>query len=100
MSSSPADGRTAVSPSVRDTYERLRVAALGQPIPPNDRAGLSVLLRQGMWAWARAISVAEIPVRPAPPATPRPPFSDQQRTVIQILATLAMSASRGTEVHE
>lgn len=36
-------------------YELLRQGALGEPIPPDARHGLTLLLRRGLWAWARQV---------------------------------------------
>jgi hypothetical protein len=38
---------------VRARYEVLRLAALGEPLPPEARSGLMLFLHRGMWAWAR-----------------------------------------------
>lgn len=38
-------------------YEALRGGALGQPVVPELRGGLAVLLRRGLWAWMRVVSV-------------------------------------------
>lgn len=46
-----------------DRYEALRRGALGAPLAPAARVGLTVLLCRGMWAWARA--VADPPRTPA-----------------------------------
>jgi hypothetical protein len=71
-------------------YETLRLAALGEPVPPEYRSGLVLFLRRGMWSWARALATA---------VTPRPPIrssslgstaADPQRAVIQVLAAMAL----------
>lgn len=38
-------------------YEALRAGALGEPVPAEARSGLTLFLRQGMWAWAQAAAV-------------------------------------------
>lgn len=73
-----------------ERYETLRAAALGDRLPLEARSGLALLVRRGMWAWARAAT----PPGPAP--QPRQwPFrhsssDDDQRTVVRLLAALAM----------
>ena len=44
-------------------YEALRGGALGQPVAPEHRGGLPVLLRRGMWAWLRAMASESGPKR-------------------------------------
>ncbi len=36
-------------------YEQLRRGALGAPIEPASRRGLTLLLRRGLWSWARSV---------------------------------------------
>jgi hypothetical protein len=74
-------------------YETLRRAALGDALPPEARAGLTLFLQRGMWGWARAIAtVSEVSssadVRPVPW---QPPELD--RPLIHLLAALAMQAN-------
>lgn len=38
-------------------YEALRVAALGEALPPEARSGLMLFLRRGMWGWALSLAV-------------------------------------------
>lgn len=39
-------------------YELLRGAVLGEALPIEARSGLALLLRRGMWSWARALAAA------------------------------------------
>ena len=44
-------------------YEVLRMAALGEALPPKARSGLMLFLRRGMWGWAQALTAAQAPSR-------------------------------------
>ena len=78
-------------------YELLRAAALGEETAVQARSGLTVLLRQGMWSWARVIAWGQTPQGAIAPFAPQPlPRSDQscdRRAVIHLLAALAMTIS-------
>lgn len=50
-------------PEVASRYEALRAGGLGLPVAPMQRAGLTVLLRCGLWAWVRSMSVDAGPAR-------------------------------------
>lgn len=71
-------------------YEALRVAGLGQALPPEARNGLALLLRRGMWGWARALvpaaTAALLPNRPSSQKSTAACHSG----VIQIIAAMAM----------
>jgi hypothetical protein len=72
-------------------YEILRMAALGEALPPEARNGLMLFLRRGMWGWARTLaapSVCENPTRAPPLSSPAP---CQRETVMYILAAMAMN---------
>jgi hypothetical protein len=73
-------------------YETLRMAALGQPLPLEARSGLALLLRQGMWGWARALGQVVAHER-ASSCAPRSTTPRQHNAVIQILAAMAMKAA-------
>lgn len=78
-----------------EQYETLRTAALGERLLPLEaRSGLALLLRRGMWAWARAAA--------APSTTPQPARSslassatadDEQRAVVRLFAAMAMRSN-------
>jgi hypothetical protein len=73
-------------------YEALRSAALGEPLPPMARYGLVLLLRRGMWAWARAQGeVASAPLRLSPATSL--PGADDRHGVVQVFATMALSST-------
>jgi hypothetical protein len=80
-----------------EQYELLRTAALGTTLPPEARSGLTILLHRGMWAWVRA----SLPgATRQPSASVLPPVSIpvtdkvfEQRTVVHLLATMALAVS-------
>lgn len=76
-------------------YEALRMGALGQPLPLEARSGLALLLRQGMWGWARALGPVAAHERAGNCATPRPTTPRQHNAVVQIVAAMAMKANTG-----
>lgn len=54
MTLGPTEKLSPIPSSVLAHYERLRMAALGEALPPEARSGLMLFLRRGMWAWAQA----------------------------------------------
>jgi hypothetical protein len=84
---------TAAPSLVVTHYETLRQAALGDALPPEARAGLTLLLRRGMWGWAQVIVTTSAVPEPvgARPAPWQPPETD--RPLIQLLAALAIQAN-------
>ena len=78
---------------VAGKYEALRGAALGQPLALEARSGLALLLRQGMWGWARALGQVVAHERAGSCLTPRSTTPRQHIAVIQILAAMAMKAN-------
>jgi hypothetical protein len=81
-----ADARLAAQ------YEILRRAALGEPLPPEARHGLTLFLRRGLWGWARALAV---PIRASVPLTRSAALAspDHLRGVIQIFAAMALASA-------
>jgi hypothetical protein len=74
-------------------YETLRTAALGQPLPLEARSGLALLLRRGMWGWARALGQIAAQERVGGCTPPRSTASRQPNAIVQILAAMAMRAN-------
>lgn len=77
-------------------YELLRAAALGEERAAEARSGLTVLLRRGMWSWARVITRGQTLQGTIAPFAPQPTRSDQsgdRRAAIHLLAALAMTLS-------
>jgi hypothetical protein len=79
------------APSILAQYETLRMAALGEPLPPESRSGLALFLRRGMRAWVRAVADATNTAQPtcSPSLTSIP--SHQRKSVIQIFAAMALN---------
>jgi hypothetical protein len=75
-------------------YEVLRNAACGCALPPEARCGLVLLLRRGMWAWARFVSVLSANVQQAQATSPRFAATDESRTAVYVLAAMAMNTGR------
>jgi hypothetical protein len=80
-----------------EQYELLRTAELGTALRPEARSGLTILLQRGMWAWVRASLPA---AARQPSASVLPPVSIpvtdhifDQRTVVHLLATMALAVS-------
>ena len=78
-------------PSIAAQYETLRMAALGEPLPPEARSGLCLFLRQGMWGWAQALTVAAAPEQAGQATCPRSTAPYTNRAVIQIFAAMALN---------
>jgi hypothetical protein len=86
-------GQVRPKPSTIATqYETLRMAALGEALAPEARAGLMLFLRRGMWAWARALVAENAPAQPnrasSDSVAPHP-----SKAVIQLFAAMAMNAN-------
>ena len=73
-------------------YETLRMAALGEVLAPEARAGLMLFLRRGMWAWARALGAASAPPSPKCRSS-ESVASHPSKVVIQLFAAMAMNAN-------
>ena len=80
-------------------YEALRVAALGEALPPEARSGLMLFLRRGMWGWALSLAVANARQEPIYPPTSSPAAPYEREAVIHVFAAMAMSTNAG-EHHE
>jgi hypothetical protein len=74
---------------VTERYETLRAAALGERLPMEARSGLSLLLRRGMWAWARVATVPSTTPPLARSALPRATAAEEQRAVVRLFAAMA-----------
>jgi hypothetical protein len=88
-------GEKCPAAPVASQYETLRASALGEPLPPESRIGLMVILRQGMWGWARALPSAralEEPMR-SPLSSSTTPH--HHKALIQVLAAVALDFNNG-----
>ncbi|MGH9460805.1 MAG: hypothetical protein ACRD1X_06280 [Vicinamibacteria bacterium] len=86
-------GRAA--PATAAQYETLRLAALGELLPPEARSGLVLFLRRGMWGWARALAAANTPQQPARSPSSNSTSPTKNRTVIQVFAAMALNSNSG-----
>ena len=78
-------------PSILAQYETLRMAALGEPLPPESRSGLGLFLRRGMWAWVRAVADTRNTVHLTSSPGLTSIASHQRKSVIQIFAAMALN---------
>jgi hypothetical protein len=82
---------------IQRKYEVLRMAALGEPLPPECRRGLALFLRRGMWGWGRTLSSETLPAT-SPPRSPHESTPAlQDRTTVRILAAMVMAGNDGEE---
>ena len=81
------------SQSTAAQYETLRLAGLGEPLPPEARSGLVLFLRRGMWAWARAPAATSAPYKPTRSPSSNSTAPPQDRTIVQLFATMALNVS-------
>lgn len=79
------------SPAIAAQYEVLRMAALGEALPPLARSGLVLFLRQGMWGWAQTLLAATPLQQPVDASSLTPPARNERTAVVHVLATMAMS---------
>jgi hypothetical protein len=72
-------------------YEALRAAGLGQALEPEARNGLALLLRRGLWGWARALVPATAVLEPHRSSSRRSADATcHNSALIQIIAAMAM----------
>lgn len=84
--------RCSAHPStVRAQYEMLRMAALGEPLPPQARGGLALFLRRGMWGWARTLAAPSAPQEIPHASSAGPTVSGERQAVIHLFAQMAMN---------
>ena len=81
-------------------YETLRSAALGNALPLEARAGLMLFLRRGMWGWARALASMGAFEAPTGSRPSNWKASKEYKTVIHILAAMAIGTIREGAPHE
>jgi len=93
MTSRAAETCAAESSLVAAHYETLRMAALGEALPPEARSGLVLFLRRGMWGWAQTLAAAGASRQPIRPASASSTAPHECRGVIHVFAALAMNAA-------
>ncbi len=84
-----------------EQYETLRAAAGGDQLPLEARSGLALLLRRGMWAWARGAATPSATSKPARSFLPSSTaINDEQRAVVRLFAAIAMKSLNNPRTHE
>ena len=89
MTLGAAEKCTAPLSTIAARYETLRMAALGEALPPEARSGLVLFLRRGMWAWTRTLaapSAREEPTRAPSPSSAAP---CECKVLIYVMAAMA-----------
>jgi hypothetical protein len=81
-------------------YETLRRAALGEALPPEARAGLTLFLRRGMWGWARAVATRSTVPQPAGVRPTHGQPSQEDRPLIDLFAALAIKTNHEGARHD
>ena len=77
--------------TVAAQYDTLRRAWLGEALPPEARRGLMLFVSRGMWAWARTLAAQGVCEEPTPSSTPGPTAPCERKTIIHVLASLAIA---------
>ena len=80
-----------LSSAIAAQYEVLRVAALGEMLPPTARSGLMLFLRRGMWGWAQTLATGSLTPGPIYASSLTRPVRNEHTAVVHVLATIAMS---------
>ncbi len=91
MTSGAAETCSVPPSSLRAQYETLRMAALGEALPPEARSGLMLFLRRGMWGWARTLAAPSALQEPTQASSLRPTAPCERAALIHVLAQMAMS---------
>lgn len=86
-----AHERSNLPPTVVVRYEALRMAALGEALPPEARSGLTLFLRRGMWGWSRALAAGSPTHQPIYALSFSQLACCDPTPVIHILAAMAMN---------
>ena len=86
-------GCSILSSAIAARYEVLRVAALGEVLPPTARSGLMLFLRRGMWGWAQTLVTASSAQDPVHASSLTQPARNERTAVVHVLATMAMSSN-------
>jgi hypothetical protein len=63
-------------------------------LAPEDRCGLALFLRRGMWGWARALTSVATATKTTVPVSINYTRLHQQRAVIQLFAALALNTNQ------
>jgi len=74
-------------------YETLRRAALGDALPPEARSGLTLFLRRGMLAWARAVATTSALQEPTRSPVSHRRMAEEYSAIIHIFAAMAINVN-------
>src|SRR5580693_9487295 len=74
-------------------YETLRMAMLGELLPPEARSGLMLFLRRGMWGWARTLAAASAQHERILSSSLSRKGPSEHRAVIHLFAAMAMKTN-------
>lgn len=91
MTSAATEKYSTQPSTVAAQYETLRMAALGEALPPEARSGLILFLRRGMWGWARTLTGASAWQGPIRAPSSSPTGLREHRAVIHVFAAMAMN---------
>ena len=93
MTLGAAEKCSAQPSTVAAQYETLRMAALGEALPPEARSGLMFFLRRGMWGWARTLAAASAGQMPTHEPSSSLTAPCEWKAVIHVLAAMAMNTN-------
>jgi hypothetical protein len=77
-------------------YETLRMAMLGEALPPEARSGLMLFLHRGMWAWERTLDVRRGRQEPIPARRLNPAGPSEHSVIVYVFAAMATNVEWGT----
>ena len=91
MTSGAAEKCSPPPSTIAAQYETLRMAALGEALPPEARSGLVLFLRRGMWAWTRTLAAPSVHEEPARTPSPSSAAPRECKVLIYVMAAMAMN---------
>lgn len=91
MTSDAAEKCSAPPSTIAAQYETLRMAALGEALPPEARSGLALFLRRGMWAWTRTLAAASAREEPTHAPSPSSTAPCECKALMYVLAAMTMN---------
>lgn len=90
-----AGAENKCDPAILTRYEVLRRAATGEPLQPEDRGGLALFLRRGMWSWAKALTIENVQILDSLSSSSCSKVSHENRAIIQVFAAMATTSNNG-----
>jgi hypothetical protein len=95
MSVGEANRSSFDTSTVCDRYEQLRRIAFGESLLPEDRVGLLLFLRFGMWRWACSVDAMTIERKRRLTTAATLSVPTRRAIVVYLLAQVAMATNRG-----